>query len=322
MALEYKEWRPVDALRGTILALWSVAGEGRSVPSPTILPDAFVEIVINLGDPVTLHGPTFSGPQPARAVVGLLERAIPMRYGRKVRTIGIRLHPARAAAFLGVAPLHLANRLTPLARLAPLCDAVLAQWLRDDPQLGSTRDRSALEALLEKQRRQSTQRSDRLVDRAVDRLLGAQGAITVVHVARQLGVTPRHLHRRFMAVVGTPPKRLERLARFARTWQQATMGPSHGWAELAYANGYADQAHLVREFRAFGAIPPAHLFTPEWYEATNVQRAGAPNEEVRFVQSPQGGSAPSSSVGAKRLSRRSTGEARDDASVRVQTVRE
>src|ERR1041385_4140812 len=108
MKLGYQEWRAADALRDAILTFWSVTGDGISVPSPVVLPDAYVEIVINLGDPVTLHGPCFDGRQPARAVVGLLERAIPMRYGRHVRTLGIRLHPARAAGFLGVA----ANRLT------------------------------------------------------------------------------------------------------------------------------------------------------------------------------------------------------------------
>src|SRR5438132_1377741 len=130
MGLVYEEWRPGDALRGAVLTFWSVVGDGSSVPSPTILPDAYVEIVINLGDPVRLLGPNFAGRQPARVVVGLLERAIPMRYGRRVRTLGIRLHPARAAGFLGVAAAHLANKLTPLARLAPQCDARIAQWLR------------------------------------------------------------------------------------------------------------------------------------------------------------------------------------------------
>lgn len=307
MALVYQEWRPGDALRGTILTFWSVAGDGSAVPSPTVLPDAYVEIVINRGDPVTLLGRSFAGRQPARVVVGLLERAIPMRYGRQVRTLGIRLHPAKAAAFLGVAAAHLANKLTPLGRLARQCDARLAQWLRGDPQLESAQDRSALEALLAEQWRQSLG-ADRLVVRAVDRLLGAEDPVTVVHLARELGVTPRHLHRRFVATVGTAPKRLERLARFARTWQHATMGPTLGWAELAYAHGYADQAHLVREFRAFGANPPAHLFTPEWYEATTVQRASARHEEVRFVQSHRDRNDPTSThrAGTRPANRRSS----------------
>src|SRR5438270_13044934 len=112
MALLYQEWPPGDALHGTILTYWSVTGEGSSVPSPTILPDAYVEIVINLGDSVTLRGPAFTGRQPARVVVGLLEHAISMRYGRQVRTFGIRLHPARAAGHVGVAAARLAHQLT------------------------------------------------------------------------------------------------------------------------------------------------------------------------------------------------------------------
>src|SRR5262249_30972310 len=146
------------------------------------------------------------------------------------------------------------------------------EWLRGGADPDSDRDRAALESLLDEQQ-QRAPGSDLLVVRAVDRLLAVEHPLTVVRLARELKVTPRHLHRRFVKTVGIPPKRLERLARFARTWQHATMGPPVGWAELAYANGYADQAHLVREFRAFGATPPAHLFTPEWYGETTVTRA-------------------------------------------------
>jgi AraC-like DNA-binding protein len=232
---------------------------------------------------VTLLGPAFTALQPSRVVVGLLKRAIPMRYGGRVRTFGIRLHPARAAHFLGVAATHLANTLTPLSQLSPTCDARLVQWLEGNPDLESATDRSSLESLMNEQRRQSAG-VDRLVVRAVDRLLSAEHPMTVVGLARELGVTSRHLHRRFVATVGSAPKRLERLARFARTWQTATMGPSATWTELAHANGYADQAHLIREFRSFGANPPTHLFTAEWYDATTVQRANTPKDDVRFVQ--------------------------------------
>src|SRR5262245_22016295 len=99
MNVDYREWPPCAALNGVVLAYWRVAGDGTSVPSPTILPDAYVEIVINLGGVVILEGPAITGSQPARAVVGLLDKAIEMRYPTDVCTFGIRLHPARAAAF-------------------------------------------------------------------------------------------------------------------------------------------------------------------------------------------------------------------------------
>src|SRR5262245_60257586 len=103
MNIDYREWPPSAHLTGAILAYWRVAGDGRSVPSPTILPDAYVEIVLNLGGPVALAGMAFQGRQPARSVVGLLDRAIDMQYPDDVCTFGIRLHPARAAPVLGVA---------------------------------------------------------------------------------------------------------------------------------------------------------------------------------------------------------------------------
>ena len=261
MALVYHEWRPRDALADTVLTFWTVEGEGDSVSSPIILPDAYVEIVINLGDPVMLDGDAFRGPQPPRVVVGLLDRAIHMRYGARVHTFGIRLHAARAATFLGIAAKRLVNRLIPLIDVNPALDTKITEA-----------DRSNIEDVLEQQRQSGGR--DPLVERAVDRLLVALQPVPIVGIARELGITPRHLRRRFLGTVGTPPKRLERLARFARAWQQATLGPPVTWAELAYANGYADQAHLIREFHAFGADAPGHLFTPEWYEATTIRRVG------------------------------------------------
>jgi hypothetical protein len=66
----------------------------------------------------------------------------------------------------------------------------------------------------------------------------------------------------------------------------ASMSPQSTWAGLAADNGFADQAHLVREFRAFGAEPPTHVFTTEWYDATGISRASGPAQGVRSVQDP------------------------------------
>jgi len=103
-SIDYHEWRPCAALNGVILAYWRVAGDGTSVPSPAILPDAFVEIVINLGGAVTLEGPAITGSQPARAVVGLLDTAIDMRYPPEVSTFGSALISCSIGAGAAVAP--------------------------------------------------------------------------------------------------------------------------------------------------------------------------------------------------------------------------
>src|SRR5262249_38756585 len=168
MSIDYQEWHPSAALDGVVLAYWCITGDGDSVPSPTILPDAHVEIVINTGDPVTLVGPAYTGVQPARTVVGLLEPAISMQYGARVGTVGIRLHSARAAAFLGVPARELLNRVSELESVSAALDRRLAHV--------TSMDSSALDAALVEHLAEA-QPADALVGRAVDRLLDANALV-------------------------------------------------------------------------------------------------------------------------------------------------
>src|SRR5262245_16202570 len=288
MNIDYREWPPSAPLAGAILAYWRVAGDDRSVPSPTILPDAYVEVVLNLAGAVMLDGQAFRGNQPARTVVGLLETAIDMQYPEDVCTLGVRLHPARAATVLGVAASALVNIVSPLGKVCKTLDDRLAGVVDAHPRMESVNAHKALEGVLVDHLRDRTSNDD-LVVRAVDRLLGAEEPVTVSGLAAEFGLSPRHLHRRFLDEVGVSPKRLERLARFARAWRQAVMGPPVTWADLALANGYADQSHLVREFRTFGARPPAHLFTAEWYDTTSVTRDEGLRSHVRSIDDPSRG---------------------------------
>jgi hypothetical protein len=158
---------------GVVLAYWRVAGDGTSVPSPTIRPDAYVEIVFNLGGAVTLAGPAFNGSQPARTVVGLLDAAIEMRYPPDVCTFGIRLHPARAATLLGVPAREVVNAVRPLGQMSAALDErmsrALSRCTRESMQPKAAR-RSRLFSSSKFRRVPPT---DDLMVRAVDQLLGA-----------------------------------------------------------------------------------------------------------------------------------------------------
>lgn len=75
-----------------------------------------------------------------------------------------------------------------------------------------------------------------------------------VDTARQLGVSERTLERLVKKTTGQRPLFWKSLARTRRTARQLLSGPP--LAALAADNGYADQAHMTREFRKwFGATP-------------------------------------------------------------------
>ncbi len=286
MDMRYEEWLPgsVD-LAGLITAYWRVSGDGLHVPSSAVLPDGHVELVFNLGDPVGLVGPAYSGNQPDRAVVGPLSKALRLRYRGPVDTFGIRFHPARGAGFLGKLATELADRLLLLSQVCAPLDSALAPLLLNHPSPATDAWRGALDQALLGQL-PSALPLDAPVIAMVDRLTRSDAMPAVTQIAREIGISSRQLQRRFLAAVGMPPKRFVRVLRFARVWQLASMRPRETWAGLAAEHGYADQAHLVREFRAFGAEPPTHVFTSDWYEATELSRVSGPAQGVRSVQDP------------------------------------
>lgn len=94
------------------------------------------------------------------------------------------------------------------------------------------------------------------------RLLAAShGTARIEQVARQVGWSRRRLGSRFRAEYGVAPKAAARLLRFDHARQQAREGLA--LADVAARAGYADQAHLSREWRELaGATPRQTLTTP------------------------------------------------------------
>jgi AraC-like DNA-binding protein len=77
-------------------------------------------------------------------------------------------------------------------------------------------------------------------------------------LAAELGLSERHLSRRFKAVFGTGPKRFARSARVEHVL--AASGSGSSWASLAWSCGFVDQAHMINDFKAILGVTPTRLF--------------------------------------------------------------
>ncbi len=86
------------------------------------------------------------------------------------------------------------------------------------------------------------------------RIRHTRGAVRVAELADEVGWSRRHLTERFTDEYGIGPKQAARIERF----QQARhlLGTGLAVADVAARCGYADQAHLTREFRALGGCTP------------------------------------------------------------------
>ncbi|SBT50595.1 helix-turn-helix domain-containing protein [Micromonospora auratinigra] len=92
--------------------------------------------------------------------------------------------------------------------------------------------------------------------RLVEEIRADRSVLRVTALARRHGVTTRRLQRLFTDHVGVSPKWVIRRYRLQEAIEQAAGGPLD-WSRVAVDLGYADQAHLVREFTAVTGVSPA-----------------------------------------------------------------
>ncbi|MCP3136669.1 helix-turn-helix domain-containing protein [Pyxidicoccus xibeiensis] len=174
------------------------------------------------------------------------------------RAVVLQFKPGWSAPLLGVAASALTDRIVPLEDIwgrsgGDLCHELLAA--RSLPEM---LDRVS-HAVALRTRQTSDPASARLARRAVRLLEGDE--VRVESVAKQLGVTARHLRRAFTESVGIGPKDFARAARLQRAVGMAAT--SKDWGHIAASAGYYDQAHLIANFRELVGLTPGAFLKRE-----------------------------------------------------------
>ena len=91
------------------------------------------------------------------------------------------------------------------------------------------------------------------------RLVASGGAVPISRIADEVGWSHRHLIARFRQQVGLTPKIGARLVRLDAVWRRIEKRGPLDWGQVAADEGYADQAHLIRDFRQFTGITPTEF---------------------------------------------------------------
>jgi AraC-like DNA-binding protein len=100
-------------------------------------------------------------------------------------------------------------------------------------------------------------REDPVFSRA-SRWLRRNPGLRIRKLASRLDISERQLCRGFRATYGASPKQYARLARIEKVISAWKSGI--GWTDVAYACGFADQAHLIHDFGAIVGRTPVELF--------------------------------------------------------------
>lgn len=208
-------------------------------------------LIFNIGAPwhIALAG-TPAGTWRRGFAAGLVAGAVVTRAGGAAECVQVDLTPWGAARLLGGAAGALAGQIADL-------DAVLGPAARAlEERLAETADWHARLDLAEAFVAARLAHAPSAEVAAGWRLLAA-GA-RVAEAAARLGWSERHFRARFRAEAGITPGTAGRILRLHRALRLGGAGPG-GWAGTAAAAGYADQAHMIREFRALAGTTPARM---------------------------------------------------------------
>lgn len=241
----YVERPPPPALADVVASTW-VQRVDAGVLVHRDLPSGSVELRCCLGAVPEVVGPL------TQARVEALESG--------TTVVGVRLQPGAAARMLSMPASELVDQVVSAGELWPDSAPRLVDELAAAPTA-----QAGVDGLLRHVGSSLAGPSDPLVAAAVQRLRWHVDDVSVL--VRELHLSERQLRRRVLAEVGLAPKVLQRTLRFQRllalaqrAMAQGLAPTEDGLARSAADAGYADQAHLSREWVRLTGLTPGVFF--------------------------------------------------------------
>lgn len=246
-----------------VAGIWAVAGAVR-VPAETVLPNGVVELIFNLGPAHRVVAPGDSGTDRWYRhswLAGMQQGPLTIASQGTTALVGVRFRPGGAAALFDLPLGTVTDQVVDLDDLdAPDSELSLlrARLAGEDVVTGVSVVEEALRRRFVTRHRaaRGRHRPDRRVALAVAALPDAR---SLGSLARDLGVSHKHLITLFHDEVGVTPSRLRRIQRFDRLLRGLVHEPDPNWAGVAVDHGFSDQAHLGREVRSLAGVTPTGL---------------------------------------------------------------
>jgi AraC-like DNA-binding protein len=270
----YREFAPCKALRRHVYAFFSFSPAGSSTTTNRLVlrealfaagdsfwaplfADGNISIVLGFGRVCDSIGRWRAAPAgPSSEVIGPMTVVGSHSPQERPEMVGVYFRAAQAWPFLHVPISELTDRII---GVDDVWGSAGAQLRADLSACDEAERLDGLEAMLIEQ----LQRHDygRIkVDTVglASSVVRCNGRVSVNRLASAAGVSRQYLTRAFHERVGIPPKTFCSLTRFQSSLTYARHA-GVDWAQAADALGYADQSHMIAEFRRFSGMTPQRL---------------------------------------------------------------
>ena len=239
---EYEEAQPPRPLREIVLSFWTFRTTEHCPPviEHTVWPDGCASLAVVMMP----HVPAFALCIQPRADARVT--TVP----RGSRYWGIRLWPDVASRVFGQSAAAIADGPPP-ASLAAKMTSLTAALAGDPDDPWSHLSQWSLENI------PATLETDPVVRAAIRHIVAGDGGARVAEIAESTGIGIRQLQRRFVDATGLTIKAYSRVRRL-RSALARQLANDEPISKTAAEGGYADHAHLAREFAELTGMPPTN----------------------------------------------------------------
>jgi AraC-like DNA-binding protein len=194
----------------------------------------------------------------ASGITGPMSRPMRVRSTGAVNLFGICFHPGGGYPFFKYPAHEMADQYPDADDLWGAKGRAFVEHIHND--CGTTQARiEAVNAYLVRCLKPNL-REDVVTQKAIETIENCKGRIAVEQLARQLGLSSRHLTRKFKEQIGMSPKHLCRNIRFKQVYKRIEAASHYNWADVALDFGYYDQSHFINEFKYFTGKSPETYF--------------------------------------------------------------
>lgn len=228
------------------------------------LPSGTLTFIVSIDEPLCqVDSVTGSREHFDVLLAGLHLRSTLIAHPGTMSGIQINFNPSAPRAFFGIPAAEFAHHSVDLARISrPLAVELHERVnLEDEWSARFAAIDDVLTRTIDDANRPRTE-----VAAAWHRIADSHGGLPVSLVADHVGWSRRHLGSQFRSEYGIGLKDAARIVRFDRARRLIPEGRG-SLAEIAVSCGYADQAHLNRDFRDFVGLSPSR-----WLAVDDVAR--------------------------------------------------
>jgi len=218
-----------------------------------VLPDTCVELFVNY---TTAPIAIIENKLHKRSIItARMSRPMYVQMRKGAGCIAICFHPGMAYNFFNV-PMHVLTDTT-----VALSDLWKDTVTEIEDTLASANDNHTRVDIVQRYLLEKLvwDKQDQQMTSCMKQVQQSGGLISVNKLTNALGISQRHLSRKFQQYIGLSPKEYLRVSRFLRSLQLLKKYPTLSLTEIGYGSGYYDQSHFTRDYKAYTGHTPGEL---------------------------------------------------------------